>query len=1103
MALSNRDRIKKSLELMRQGLLPFIKREMESVYGSKWIQQARDALSMDKYAPKTKSAKINWDSQAVLKTMIKEWNSVFNRTLGQTERAFVHEILNVRNKWAHEENFNTREASRALDSISLLLQAVSAKEAEEVDKLLQELNRLKYEEQARYSEKKATLIPTEGLPTGGLKSWREIVTPHSDVQKGKYQQSEFAADLAQVHRGGATPEYADPVEFFSRTFLTEGLQKLLIQGIKRLTDNGGAPVLKLQTNFGGGKTHSLLALYHLFSDVDAQNLPGLEGVLKAAGVSKVPKANRAILVGNRMNPAEPNQKSDGVETNTFWGEMGYQLLGKKGYKIVAKADKAGVSPGSDALVKLFEEASPCLILIDEWIAYIRQLYNKKQELPAGSFDSNISFSQALTEAAKAVKGCLVVASLPESAIEKGGEAGSEALARLEHVFDRIDAPWRPASGEEGFEIVRRRLFQPITDENLQREKDAVIRAFAKMYNDQKGEFPADTTNGDYKRRMEKAYPIHPELFDRLFNDWSGLERFQRTRGVLRLMAEVIQTLWERGDSGLMILPGMIPIDENAVQEELRRYLDSVWDVVIEKDVDGQHSLPLALDKKTPSLGRLSSARRVSRTIYMGSAPTLDRPNKGIEYNQIKLGCAQPGESVPIFGDALRMLSDKAMYLYVDGNRYWYAPQPTVTRMALERAEQYETDRVNQKLIELLGGAVAQRSKFSGVHKCPDSSGDIPDEQETRLVVLSPECAHIQKQMDSSGVKSANEILNNRGTIPRQYKNTLVFLAPDAKRLGELQQAIRELLAWQSIESEKVQLNLDAFQSKQALTKHEESVSKVRLRIPETYSLVLVPVQHEKMGKIEWQDIRISTNSNSTLVERICRKLENEGLLVSKLGAVILKKKALDEIPLWRGNHVKLKQLSEDFAKYLYLDRLTDTNVLLEAIREGIEDSLHLTDDNFAYADMYDEKEERYLGLRHSASSGSIVISGDSVVVKPEIAKTQFDEEEKKRKELEGEKPDDKKTPTSETGKKKEKAKEEQKLKRFHGSVNLDPTRLGRDAGQIGENIVAHMLSQIGSKAKITLEIHVDIPIGASQEIIRTVTENCKTLKFEDFGFEEE
>ena len=225
---------------------------------------------------------------------------------------------------------------------------------------------------------------------------------------------------------------------------------------------------------------------------------------------------------------------------------------KKATRWFAPPTRKSVSPG-DSLRLLFKKFSPCLILIDEWVAYARQLYNKS-DLPAGDFDAHFTFAQTLSESAKLAGNTLLVVSIPASQNEIGGEGGQAALERLKNVLERVETSWRPASTEEGFEIVRRRLFQPITDAELFTARDTVVRAFADEYRKSPQEFPSEASKGDYERRMRAAYPIHPELFDRLYNDWSSLDKFQRTRGVLRLMSAVIHALWEREDRGLMILP---------------------------------------------------------------------------------------------------------------------------------------------------------------------------------------------------------------------------------------------------------------------------------------------------------------------------------------------------------------------------------------------------------------------------------------------------------------------------------------------------------------------------------------------------------------------
>src|SRR6185437_2116500 len=280
MSLSNHERVGKALELLRAGLGPFVEREFENAYREQAHAEALRLVGDDRQLAKQRPQ--DWDAAAQLKLMWEGWNSVFRRTLGSTERGLVSELREARNKWAHQKQFSGDDADRALDSAERLLTAVSATQADEVRKIKMELRRTIYDEQVRGEKRKSAGTAIESQVTGNLKPWREIATPHKDVASGHYQQAEFAADLWQVHLGEGTDEYRNPVEFFRRTYLTESLRGMLVGAVKRLSGNGGDPVVQLQTNFGGGKTHSMLALYHLFSGVTPNELPGIDTVMQEA-----------------------------------------------------------------------------------------------------------------------------------------------------------------------------------------------------------------------------------------------------------------------------------------------------------------------------------------------------------------------------------------------------------------------------------------------------------------------------------------------------------------------------------------------------------------------------------------------------------------------------------------------------------------------------------------------------------------------------------------------------------------------------------------------------------------------------------------------------
>lgn len=1116
MAITNPERVGKALELLKEGLLPFVERELKARYGKYWITTVTTGWHND----------IEWDGDEprmdvalVLRLMWEQWNDVFRNTLGHAERSIVSELRDTRNKWAHQNPFSGDDAYRALDSSARLLAAVSAPQADDVERMKQELLRVRFDEQERSARRREAANAVESDATGTLKPWREIITPHADVASGHYQEAEFAADLWQVHLGEGSDEYRNPVEFFRRTYLTASLKQMLTRAIQRLSGQGGDPVVQLQTNFGGGKTHSMLALFHLFSGANPAELTGVDAVMQDAGVTTLPTATRVVFVGNKISPGNPLTKPDGTVVRTLWGELAWQMGGRPAFDRIRADDENATNPG-DRMRELMNDYGPCIILIDEWVAYARQLHDERV-LPAGDFETHFTFAQALTESAKLADRCLLVISLPASDlgspahtqaddVEVGGQRGREALQRLQNVIGRVESSWRPASAEEGFEIVRRRLFEPLSNPARFVERDTVVRAFAELYRTQHQEFPPECRESDYETRMKAAYPIHPEVFDRLYNDWSTLVNFQRTRGVLRLMAAVIHTLWERGDRNPMIQPGLIPIDDPRVQFELTRYLPEAWAPVIETDVDGPNALPGRIDSEVPNLGRSHATRRAARTIYLGSAPTAEAAHRGIEDRRIKLGCVMPGESPAVFGDALRRLSAAATYLYPDGTRYWYSTQPTVTKMAEDRAEQLkrEPDRVAQEIERRIkldadprkGGSTGE---FTRVHPLVHDGHDVDDEMGARLVILGLD--HAYSKEDNKAEQAAKAILESRGSSPRTYRNTLVFLAVDSVRKEDLEDAARRFLAWDSILTEREQLELDPSRVRQAETQREASDKATTARIPEAYHWLLAPAQTSPQSPVEWQSIRLS--GQGPLADRASRRLRNDDLLVKGLGPTVLRK-YLDEVPLWRGEHVSIRQLMDDFAQYTYLPRLRESAVLIESINVGLS-MLLWEQDSFAYAESFDVASNRYRGLHCGEAFKVTVDDVSGLLVRPEWAQLQREEELASTPTATGAAatPDgsDSGTAVSANGEAAASSvvSAERMPRRYHATAPLDSNRAGRDASRIADEVIAHLSGVVGANVRVTLEIEADIPGGVPENIVRTVTENGNALKFTSQGFEVE
>ena len=1124
MATTNKERVQLAMDLLQVGLAPFVSREFISRYQKESRQQLERIFTQHHereqiFGKKNDSKRPfhNMDSAALLRVMWESWHEVYRMTLGHAERSLISELRTFRNNWAHQRSFSSDDTYRVLDSAHRLLTAVSSTKADEVEKLKMELLRLRFDEQAR-QQRRRTAAPVTAAAASGLPAWREVVNPHPDVASGHYQQAEFAADLWQVHLGEGSTEYRNPSEFFRRTYLTQSLRGLLANGLLRLNGQGGEPVVQLQTNFGGGKTHSMLALYHLFSGAQPGQLEGIDDIMQTAEVNELPQVNRVVLVGNRISPGNPVTKPDGTQVRTLWGELAWQLGHAAGGPEEARAafervradDERATNPG-DALRQLLTDYGPALILIDEYVAYARQLHDES-DLPAGSFETQFTFAQALSESAKLPPNCLLVISLPASDrpsgptetddIEVGGVRGREALARLGNVIGRVDSSWRPASADESFEIVRRRLFQPIPSDGYT-TRDNVVRAYLDLYRSKSEEFPAETKEADYEKRMREAYPIHPEVFERLYSDWSTLATFQRTRGVLRLMAAVIHTLWESGDRNPLILPASIPLDDGRVQFEMTSYLPVNWAPVIERDIDGAGSRPVQLDGDFPNLGRHNACRRVARTVFLGSAPTSAAANQGLDERRIKLGCAMPGESVSDFGDALRRLADNATYLYRDGTRYWYSTQPTVANLAADRAEELRRDphKVEREIEKRLQADFKDKGEFRRVHLFPESGQDVQDDMDVGLVVLNVQASHTSGSEDSPALGAAQIVLESRGTAPRLFRNALIFLAADGARQQDLDQAVRAYLAWRSIVEESDALDLPPHQVRQAQQQTESADGTVNARIGEAFPWLLVPSQKTPQAPVEWQKIRL--RGSGSLASQASRRLLNDEMLVTAMAGTRLRME-LDRVPLWRGDHVSVDQLADDFARYIYLPRLQQPDILLGAIRDGVS-LLTWAHDSFAFGDLYDEEKERYPGLR--AGQGLFINETSAgLLVKSDVAQQQMDAET-----IVDPPPP---CPGGGTGPGPEPLlpppspppappPAPPKAKRYHGSVQLDPTRAGRDAGQIAEEVISHLSGLTGSTVRLTLEIEADIPDGAPDGVVRIVTENSRTLKFSDSGFEKE
>lgn len=946
-----------------------------------------------------------------------------------------------------------------------------------------------------------------------LKPWREVAVPHEDVLKGTFQQAEFAADLSRVHAGEAKPEYQDPVLFFQRTFITEGMRLLLDSVVKRLAGKGGDPVIQLQTAFGGGKTHTMLAVYHLAkSEVPASELQGIAPILDSAEITELPRARIAVLDGIKSSPNQPIVR-DGQVIRTLWGDLAWQLGGADGYALVADADASGTSPGKAVLATLLGRYAPCVILIDELVAYVRQ-FEEGKALAGGTFDSNLSFVQALTEAVKAVPTAVLLASLPESDKEAGSQRGVRALEALAHYFGRVQALWKPVATEEAFEIVRRRLFATINDRLAM---ESVCRAFADLYTANRSDFPPETQESRYFERLVRAYPIHPEVFDRLYEDWSTLDNFQRTRGVLKLMAKVIYRLWKDGNNDLLIQPGSLPLYDADVRNEAIYYLPPGWDPVIERDVDGERAETTMIEHHDTRLGAVQACRRAARAIFLGSAPsTTNQLARGLKLERVMLGVVQPGQQIGPFKDALRRLIDRLHYLNHANDRFWLDTRPNLRREMEERKRRFgDKEDVFPALRDRLKHSFDRRhGVFDGIHVFTDSS-DVPDDWALRLVVLPPDAA-FSKSGPNLGRERAAEILKKRGDQPRFKQNRLIFLAADRDNVDRLKDQVRSCLAWRSIvdDYKDNRIVLDNLMAKQASDNKERAEETLRHMLRETYKWILAPMQEAHPGQglfeLRWEHFQLNPSAPDWS-EEIARVLKENELLILEWAPIHLARMLKEWF--WKDDVKEVSALYvwQQTCQQLYLPRLKDSTVFVRTLAAGAESR-----DFFGLAQG--KEDGRYLGFSYGERK-SPILDASLLLIEPSAAAA-YMEARRKEEAAAGTNGADTggATPTTapnaggsgacvdgaaKDGHPSGTNTARQTLKkRFYGSIELDPISAKKQFADLIDEVVQLFTTRAGVEVRIAVEIAAESATGFDDRLQRAVKENCNVLKFKNAEFEQ-
>ncbi|MDH7481130.1 MAG: DUF499 domain-containing protein [Armatimonadota bacterium] len=728
-----------------------------------------------------------------------------------------------------------------------------------------------------------------------MKPWREVITPHEDIRRGGFDESVFAADLSDVLANRGPVDYRDALTFCAKTYHTQGLVNLGAAVASRLAGKGsGEPVIQIQTPFGGGKTHSLIALYHLFRGVEGLEETDLaRAVLNKAGLSNLPKARVVTFVGTETDTLK----------RTIWGHLAEQL---GNYDLLREHDEKRRSPGKDNLHRLLA-GQPTLILLDEIVEYAVKARDYPEQI--------IAFFQELTETVKVLPQCALVATLPSSV--PYGETGERRLSELQRVFGRVEAIYTPVEGEEVYEVIRRRLFQNTPDAA---EVSATAESYWRIYQTLGDDIPRHVREPAYREKIRKAYPFHPELIDILYERWSTYANFQRTRGVLRLLALIIADLYKREHSAPLIQPAHINLVNASIRREFLKHIGNEYDGVIAADIADGNAKAQKIDNEMGSeYAKFGIASGLATAIFFGSFSGSE--SKGIGIQRLRLAILREGIPPAIIGDALGRMEDELWYLHVEHGIYSFSTQPNLNRVIIEKEDGVREENISDEIKR-------QVAKLAGTDMktfCwPRETQDVPDTKELKLAVLSPECS-----MSGGGSGAfADELFKKSGITFRTYQNTLVVLAPNTAELAALRPQVKRLLALRAIKDDKALMRQLSDDNKNTLQSRLSSVeSDVPFKILSAYRHVA------KAGPngAEWHDMGLPTvGEKGPLSKRVLDYLKSEILLTTITPDKLLRT-ALNE----NEQEKPVTEIYEAFLKFPQFPMIASESVVKTAVATGV------------------------------------------------------------------------------------------------------------------------------------------------------------------------
>jgi len=760
-------------------------------------------------------------------------------------------------------------------------------------------------------------------------AWHALNQVREDVRSGTLTLAEFAADLNAVRTGDAPSVYRDPTEFFARTYPTFNMKVLVRDVLQRLAGVGGKPVIRIQVAYGGGKTHSEIALLHLAEHGgELRHVPAVREFIDFADLREVPKARVALLPLDKFDVKDglvvygPDGRTRRVKTP--WGALAYQLAGDAGFARVAEHERDYVAPAEPLLVDLLRapqvDGRAPLILMDETVWYYRGVVNAEPRRLGLLKD----FFQVLLQAVGRVPNAALVASLIASQVEASDQTGTECLRALEDVFRRMEEVTEPVGRGDVAEVLRRRMFESVAGESERRPViDAMLARMQRLplRDTQKDQYSYD--------RLLTTFPFHPDLLDVLYQKWTQLPSFHRTRGALRLMAQALREQ-EGVDPSPLIGPHALLSRTEVLSSALGELINAsedqqVWTPILSGELEKARDV----QRGFPSLKQREVEQAVVAT-FLHSQPTGQKADPPELYALL----AHPDVDPAALGEGLKKWREISWFLSEDLDAWQLGTNPNLTHMHVRAMERLSEESIDDELRTRIQNAreLAMADDGVQVHRLPQSPRDVGDSVDLHYVVLGPECAVEPGKPVPANVENYFDLITGPENR-RTYRNSIIVLAPDLARLAGLRERVRRYLGWRAIEGGEEQRLLSDLQRKELTRRKLEAQNGLPEAVLATYSVLLAV---DERGRVEAKSIPSGLGSPFERIKKLLA--ESERLLTDTLDPELLLPGSYLE--LWGKDETskRVRDLMSAFAQFPRLPRLLRPRALLatlaRAVREG-------------------------------------------------------------------------------------------------------------------------------------------------------------------------